>query len=406
MKKAENKHLFIHYTSARNAVMESAQQPKFNRMSLNVLMLVSVVLIVILGSTGPGAQQLSLPDAPNLNVNTWQSDSGASIWYNPQISTSIEMQFWYKAGYRYDQDLKGTAYLLAQLLKYESKQRSLDMKISLDQDFIKIGLSLNKDPSTLKKQISQASTLLYHPVLANSWLSQLRANQNSLTDQLRSQAYGTHPYAGPKQGDANTLSSITRKQLQNFHHQYLHPKRLSVSVVGDLDQATAQVISETLLPISKYLSASELQLKPQTSHQAQAADISVLVQPGIKELNTASHHMLSHVLNQQAPKQLSFQLGQLNSTLYVQGRSQLIGQLKQIEQGEFDWDMMLRAKRQIAHSWLKQLQGAQALSRYLVHLNAYDLPVNQMANNLNHLKEIDMDSWQQTSQKLLIALNH
>ena len=386
--------------------MKNTQQPKFNRLSLNVLMLVSVVLIVILGSSGPGAEKLSLPDAPNLNVNTWQSDSGANIWYTPQISSSIEIQFWYKAGYRYDQALKGSAYLLAQLLKYESKQRSLNMKISLDQDFIKIGLSLSTDPSTLKKQLSQTSALLYHPVLANSWLTQLRENQSSLTDQLRSQAYGEHPYAGPKQGSIHSLKSITRKQLQSFHHQYLHPKRLYVSLVGDVNQQTAQVITETVLPISKYLSASELQLKPQTIHQAQSADISVVVQPGIKQLNEASHHLLSHVLNQQAPKQVNYQFGQLNSTLYVQGRDQVIGQLKQIEQGEFDWDIMLRAKRQIAHTWLKQLQSAQALSRYLVHLNAYDLPVNQMTNNLNHLKEIDMDSWQQTSQQLLIALNH
>ena len=386
--------------------MEKTQQPKFNRMSLNVLMLVSVVLIVILGSTGPGTEKLSLPDAPNLNVNTWQSDSGANIWYNPQISENIEMQFWYKAGYRYDQNLKGTAYLLAQLLKYESKQRSLSMNISLDQDFIKIGLTLSTDPSTLKKQLSQASALLYHPVLANSWLKQLRDNQNSLTDQLRSQAYGSHPYAGPKQGEINSLHSITRKQLQSFHHQYLHPKRLFVSLVGDVNQQTSQVITETLLPISKYLSASERPLKPQLVHQAQAADISVLVQPGIKYLKEADHHLLSHILNQQTPKQVNYQLGQLNSTLYIQGRNQVIGQLKLIEQGEFDWDMMLRAKRQIAYKWLKQLQNAQALSRYLVHLNAYDLPVNQMTLNLNQLKEIDMDSWQQTSQQLLIALNH
>ena len=386
--------------------MKNTQQPKFNRLSLNILMLVSVVLIVILSSTGPGAEKLSLPDAPNLNVNTWQSDSGAIIWYTPQISDSIEVQFWYKAGYRYDQTLKGSAYLLAQLLKYESKQRSLNMKISLDQDFIKIGLSLNTNPSTLKRQLSQTSALLYHPVLANNWLTQLRKNKNSLTDQLRSQAYGEHPYAGPKQGSTHSLQSISRQQLQSFHHQYLHPRRLYMSVVGNVDQQTAQVITETVLPMSKYLSASELQLKPQGIHQAQSADISVVVQPGIKQLNEASHHLLSHVLNQQAPKQVNYQFGQLNSTVYVQGRNQVIGQLKQIEQGEFDWDIMLRAKRQIAHTWLKQLQGAQALSRYLVHLNAYGLPVNQMADNLNHLKDIDMDSWQQTSQQLLLALNH
>ena len=373
--------------------MANTQQPKFNRMSLNVLMLICITLIIILGSTGSGSEKITLPDAPNLNINTWQSDSGASIWYSPQLSQTIEVQFWYKAGFRYDQKYKGTAHLLAQLLKYESKQRSLPMKISLDQDFIKIGLSLNTAPSTLKKQINQATKLLYHPALANDRLNQLRTSQASLTDQLRSQAYGVHPYAGPKQGNKKTLQNITRAQLQSFHHQYLHPKRLFMSLVGDVDQQTAQVITETLLPASKHVSANDPHLIPKASHFAHTADIFVLVQPGVKILeksdnkkNLASHYLLNQVLNQYNPRQVSYQLGQLNNTLYVQGLTQVSEQLKQIEQGEFDWDMMLRAKHQLAISWLKQLQGAQSLSRYIVHLNAYNLPADQMAKDFSHLK--------------------
>ncbi len=393
--------------------MENQRQAQFSRMSLNVLMLVCIILIIILAGPGTGPDQLQLPDAPQINVNVWQSDSGAKVWYSPHLSRNIELQLWYQAGFRYDSQNKGSANLLAQLLKYESKQRALPVKVALDQDFIKIALSLSSDPLVLKKQISSISRLIYHPQLSNNWLTQLRNGQQSLTDQLRIKAYGDHPYAGPKKGSQSSLQNVTRSQIQGFHHQHLHPKRLFVSIVGDISEQTTQVIIETLLPISKHSVAKELSVSPHKSQQANTSDISVLIQPGIKNLKTeqqkpllANHYLLSQVLNQKRPNQVKYQLGQLNNTFYIQGLTQVRKLLKQIEQGEFDWDMMLRAKRQLASSWLRQVQDAQKLSRYLVHLNAYDLPINHMANNLTDLQEIDMDSWQQVSSQLLVALNN
>jgi len=393
--------------------MENQKQPQFSRMSLNALMLVCIILIIILAGPGTGPDQLELPDAPKINVNVWQSDSGARVWYSAHLSNSIELQLWYQAGFRYDGQQKGSANLLAQLLKYESKQLALPVKVALDQDFIKIALSLSSDPLVLKKQISSISKLIYHPRLSNNWLTQLRNGQQSLTDQLRMQAYGDHPYAGPKQGSPGSLHNITRSQIQSFHHLYLHPKRLFVSIVGDISEQTTQVIIETLLPASKHAKAKELLVNSHVSEQANTSNISVLVQPGIENFKIAqpktllaNHYLISQVLNQQQPNQVKYQLGQLNNTFYIQGLAQVRKLLKQIEQGEFDWDMMLRAKRQLASKWLRQVQDAQKLSRYLVHLNAYDLPIDHMANNLTDLQEIDMDSWQQVSSQLLVALNN
>ncbi len=117
--------------------IDKKKQPKFSRMSLNVLMIISTVLIVILYVPKNKEEMITLPTAPSLNIQSWLSDSGAQIWFSPYLTDQLEIQLWYKAGYRYDGEQKGSSHLLAQLLKYESRKRQLPMEISLDQDFIK-----------------------------------------------------------------------------------------------------------------------------------------------------------------------------------------------------------------------------------------------------------------------------
>ncbi len=388
--------------------MDTKTKPQFSRMSLNLLMLVSIVLIVLLYEPTAKLAEQPLPSAPKLDARIWLSDSGSKIWFHPALTDTIEIQFWFKAGFRYDGQTKGQAHLLAQLLKYESVQRKLPMEVSLDQDFIKIALHLSSSPIALKKQIEQTLALLYHPKLNNSLLNRLRQPSSSISQDLRQQVYGQHAYAGPQRGTQQSLNQISRANLQRFHHQYLHPERLFASIVGDLNERSAGIIMETLLPSSRHTPASDSPLTPQTVRYASRDNMAVLVKPGLNNLHKQAQqirlvkdYLLMQVLQDLQPSQSKWITGQSNNTLYLQQ----LAQFRQNMRENADWDMILRAKRRLASHWLQQAEGAKALSRYLVHLNAYDLPVNHMQLNLKHLQSITMDSWQQFYQTQLSELS-
>ncbi len=164
---------------------------------------------------------------------------------------------------------------------------------------------------------------------------------------------------------------------------------------------------ETLLPNSRRHPASDPPLIPQTVSYASRDNMAILVKPGLNNLGKQSQqvrlvkdYLLMQVLQDLLPSQIKWVTGQSNNTIYLQQ----LAQFRQNMRDNADWDMILRAKRRLASHWLQQAEGAKALSRYLVHLNAYDLPVNHMQLNLNHLQSITMDSWQQFYQTQLTEL--
>ena len=203
--------------------MSTDYQPKFNRVSLNVLMVASAALIVIFGQSARQMDQKPLPPAPKLSISIWHADSGAKIWYSPYFSETLEIQLWYQAGSRFDGKQAGRASLLAKLLKFESTQLKLPMQVSLDQDFLKVTLHLDTDPIRMKGQIEKSVGLLYRPSLSRHALKTLQAVEPvaSLSDHLWLTAYQNHPY-----GDAKRpAQTITRAQLQQYVRSHVHPQR-------------------------------------------------------------------------------------------------------------------------------------------------------------------------------------
>ena len=51
--------------------------------------------------------------------------------------------------------------------------------------------------------------------------------------------YGFHPYGLPNSGTAETLASLTRADLQDFHKQYYVPNNMIVAIVGDVTSEEA-----------------------------------------------------------------------------------------------------------------------------------------------------------------------
>lgn len=393
--------------------MTAEYQPKFSRASLNVLMIVCTLMIVIFGQAARQISDKPLPPAPKLNTSIWHTDSGAKVWYSPYLSERIHIQLWYDAGFAFDGELKGRSQLIAKLLKFESQQKELPVTVSLDQDYLKLGLAISTEPTAMRQQIDAITELLYRPRLSNQALNQIRSARNSVKTHLRQQAYGPHPYGGPQQGTEQSLANIDRKQLQSFSQTHMHPQRLHAAIVGDITEQAAQVIMERLLPQSRHVAQTPttVSVLPVTAQENQEwlmgiwpgmqQDNSQDKSKGKQAINKVDAQMVIHLLKNVHGNLVHFSPGQSNSTLLIQQASLL----KQTMQDEIDSDMIARSKRQLAAHWLQQVNQAQGLSKFLVRLNAYELAVNELNTNLARLESWDEDRWQTVSKQLLGPLS-
>lgn len=395
--------------------MSTDYQPKFNRVSLNVLMVASAALIVIFGQSARQMDQKPLPPAPKLNISIWHADSGAKIWYSPYFSETLEIQLWYQAGSGFDGKQAGRASLLAKLLKFESTQLKLPMQVSLDQDFLKVTLHLDTDPIRMKGQIEKSVGLLYRPSLSRHALKTLQAVEPvvSLSDHLWLTAYQNHPY-----GDAKRpAQTITRAQLQQYVRSHVHPQRLHASIVGDISERGAQIIMESLLPPSKYKAEMPSTTHPQAIINQAEQNQFIAIWPGEQTHTEPENMSIEEKQKQQKMqqalhinKQMTLQLlkhlhgeavkwrpGEINSTVLMQQPQQL----KHLVQDQIDSDMIAHQTHQLARKWLAQVNNATGLSQYLVQLNAYQRPVNQLNKNLISLEGWDEDDWENASETLL-----
>ena len=78
-------------------------------------------------------------------------------------------------------------------------------------------------------------------------LQSIRARQEQplslALEQLRKSLYGQHPYHQVGAGNAQSVASLTRDRLFDFHQQYFQPAQTTLSIAGNIasDEALKQV---------------------------------------------------------------------------------------------------------------------------------------------------------------------
>jgi len=380
--------------------MAESYQPKFSRASLNVLMIVSTVLIVIFGQTARKAEKTDFPTAPKFPVSAWQTDSGAKIWYSPYLTDGLEIQLWYDAGYRYDTEHQGLAFMLASLIRQEAKARELPISVSLDPDFLKVGIILSTDPVAMKRQIDQLQSLLRRPTLDHKILAQLRTANTRLSQALIQQLYGQHPYAGPDNGVETQRDSVTRADVQKFHQQFMHPQRLHGAIVGDINQHTAQIIMESLLPPSRHPHEAVGQLSSMPWHSSGHSHQTAYALPGFGQDNqdhktpSAQHAvdlaMTEAILKQVGDVQIQLIPGMVNSTLLINADAATLQTMK----SAVDSDMIALAQRHLISQWLTQVNQSSGLCLWLAMSNAYGYGEHELQLWFDQAAKWDEDQWQ------------
>jgi hypothetical protein len=96
---------------------------------------------------------------------------------------------------------------------------------------------------------------LLHPALPESALQRERAlmlqdeyalyqadSFRTVRDALYAQAYGAHPYAFPPFGTPQSLATLSRAQLLDFHRRFYRPDRMVIVAVGNVSPERVQQI--------------------------------------------------------------------------------------------------------------------------------------------------------------------
>lgn len=378
-------------------------QPTFSRTSLNILILVCVVLILIFGQSTQEDTHIDLPPAPKLDVSIWQTDSGSTVWFSPLLDENVYIQLHYHAGFAFNQAAfpAGTSQILTSLLTHQANTLQLPVQFKLTPDFIEVAIKLSNDALRMRQQIKQISALLYQPTLNSQAFTIAKQVIPNRLDTLWQAAYANHPYEGPKQGNNNSLTQLDHGQVRQFHQRFMHPKRLSASIVGNLNEQAAQIIMESLLPNSAYSASNERLNKTQTLGTYQQGSVGLVVLPGSYDAitNLAKQSMMLAILKRLQPTQMQWVDGTVNNSLLVEQWPSLISAMDT----DLNSDIMRQAKRQSIQTGIQQTQSAQALSEFLAWLNRYHLPSNFLHKQFEIIDQWQDKDWQALKQDWLLS---
>jgi zinc protease len=163
-------------------------------------------------------------------------------------------------------DKAGLAYLTAALLNEGTAKRTSreiseaiefvggSLSASAGQDYATISLSV------LKKDIDLGfdllSDILMNPAfnedeikrkkrITKNWLIQQNEEPGAVASIAFSKAvFGEHPYARQVQGTVESIDSIVRQDIVNFHNTFFAPNNTIISVVGDISRDELRLLLE------------------------------------------------------------------------------------------------------------------------------------------------------------------
>jgi zinc protease len=203
-------------------------------------------------------------------IEQWTTPSGAKVHFVASHELPmIDVQIDFAAGSAFNPtDKSGVAGFTRNLLdagageldEQAISERAADLGLILggNMDTDRSSLTLRTLSATRERDESVAllATILAHPrfpaeVLERERVRALANLRESLTKPavLAARAFNAAIYAGHPYGtesDEKSLSAITREDLIAFHAHYYSARNASITIVGDLDRATAEKIAIAL----------------------------------------------------------------------------------------------------------------------------------------------------------------
>ncbi len=206
------------------------------------------------------------------DIQTWQTGNGARVFFYaaPELPM-VDIRIVFDAGSGRDGDKPGIAHLTNVLLAegagdldadaIAERFDSVGARFGNDslRDMAIVTLRTLTDPPLLKQAADTLATILAAPTFPADALERergrtliaLRSQQES-PEEIASKAfykalYGSHPYASPVLGDADTVGAFTREHLQDYYRHYYVARNAVIAIVGALDRAAAEKLAEQII---------------------------------------------------------------------------------------------------------------------------------------------------------------
>ena len=208
------------------------------------------------------------PSRRDLNIQTWQTAEGAKVLFvEARELPMFDLQLTFAAGSSHDDGVPGLAMLTNAMLNEGVPGKDVG---AIAAGFENLGAnfgngafrdmaiaSLRSLSAADKREPAMQlfNQVLGQPTFPDDALARIKNQllagfeyQKQNPGKLASLAlferlYGTHPYAHPSDGNAESIPSISREQLQAFHAQAYTANNAIIALVGDLSRSDAESLA-------------------------------------------------------------------------------------------------------------------------------------------------------------------
>ncbi len=205
-------------------------------------------------------------------IQTWKTSQGMPVFYmETKGLPMVDIRVVFDAGSSRDGDDFGIAHLTSALLDSGAGAWGADelsarlegvgalLSTGAGRDSAYVSLRTLTDPEKLKVSLETFQEVMTHPTFAEKdfereknralmAIKQQAENPEELAELGYMKAlYGEHPYAHAPEGTLETLSKLSREQIQSFFRRYYTRGNGIVAIVGDLDRQAAERVADELV---------------------------------------------------------------------------------------------------------------------------------------------------------------
>ncbi|MGY6217191.1 M16 family metallopeptidase [Methylolobus aquaticus] len=205
-------------------------------------------------------------------IKTWVTTNGARVYFaQTEGLPLVDIRVLFDAGSARDGDKFGLATLTSTLLDSGAADLDADaiaqrlegvgaiLSTGASRDSASVSLRSLTQPELLRTALAVTKAILLQPRFAEQDFERDK-KRTLLAIQQREEGpddvggilffetlYGNHPYAHPKEGNADTVAKLTREDLVGFFKQHYVARNARVIIVGDLKWSQAEGIADELV---------------------------------------------------------------------------------------------------------------------------------------------------------------
>lgn len=205
-------------------------------------------------------------------IQTWSTARGSKVFFaHTDGLPLVDIRVLFDAGSARDGEKFGLATLTSTLLDSGAGDWDADeiakrlegvgavLGTSASRDSASVSLRSLTQPDLLKTALDTAKAILSRPRFAaqdferdqKRTLLAIRQREEAPDDiggiLFFQTLYGSHPYAHPKEGNADTVAKLTRGDLEAFFKRYYVARNAMIVIVGELDRGQAEAIANELV---------------------------------------------------------------------------------------------------------------------------------------------------------------